>query len=68
MDGYTLARSLRRIPGIVHCKIIAVSGYPPDSQRLAKAQIDRHLLKPIAGAILAELVHEAMASVEVAGA
>ncbi len=68
MDGYTLAQSLRRVPGAEHCKIIAVSGYPADEERLAKAQIDQHILKPVAGAVLAKLVHEAMAAVEAAGA
>jgi CheY-like chemotaxis protein len=63
IDGYTLAKSLRRLPQLPHCKIIAISGYPPDEERLNKAGIDRHMLKPISGAVLASAVHAAMGEV-----
>ena len=58
MDGYTLAQSIRQVPTLKLCKIIAVSGYPPDQVRLAKAGIDRHMLKPVTGRLLAKVVSE----------
>jgi CheY-like chemotaxis protein len=54
MDGYTLAQAIRDLPGLERCKIIAVSGYPPDEERLLKAGIDQHMLKPVSGAALAQ--------------
>jgi CheY-like chemotaxis protein len=52
MDGYTLARSLRQSADLQNCKIAAISGYPPDQERMEKAGIDLHLLKPVSAAAL----------------
>ncbi len=54
IDGYTLAQSLRQVDGLRDCRIIAVSGHPPDRERMEKAGIDLHLLKPVAASVLAE--------------
>ena len=54
IDGYTLAQSLRQINGLEHCRIIAVSGHPPDRERLNKAGIEMHLLKPVAASVLVD--------------
>ena len=61
VDGYTLAQAIRDLPALAHCTIIAISGYPPDEERLSKAGIDRHLLKPVAGTALAQILHETTA-------
>jgi CheY-like chemotaxis protein len=66
MDGYTLAMSLRQLPELPHCKIFAISGFPPDDERLSKAGIDRHMLKPVSGAVLASAVHATMGAVAIA--
>jgi CheY-like chemotaxis protein len=58
MDGYTLARAMRQVPALRNCRIIAISGYPPDRERLTKAGIDRHMLKPVSGAVLAQAICE----------
>ena len=54
IDGYTLAQSLRQIDGLEQCRIIAVSGHPPDRERLDKAGIEMHLLKPVAASVLVD--------------
>jgi CheY-like chemotaxis protein len=56
MDGYTLAQSLRQVAGLENCRIVAISGYPPDQERLDKAGIDRHILKPVAPSALAQVL------------
>ncbi len=58
LDGYTLAQSLRQISALRDCRIVAVSGHPPDRERLDKAGIDMHLLKPVAASVLAEALGE----------
>ncbi len=48
MDGYELARSLRRRPASASATIVAMSGWgaPDDVQRAMQAGFDRHLSKP----------------------
>jgi PAS domain S-box-containing protein len=49
MDGYELARQLRRQPGMDHALLVAITGYgqPEDRRRSLEAGIDRHLTKPV---------------------
>jgi CheY-like chemotaxis protein len=61
MDGYTLARQLRRLPGLAKCRIVALSGYPPDQDRMAAAGIAMQLLKPVAPTVLSQALFEAQA-------
>jgi signal transduction histidine kinase len=49
MDGYALARELRRLDETRHARLIAVSGYgqPKDRARSLDAGFDLHLVKPV---------------------
>jgi CheY-like chemotaxis protein len=49
IDGYGVARRLRRQPGFEDVILIAVSGYgqESDKQRSAEAGCDAHLVKPV---------------------
>jgi two-component system CheB/CheR fusion protein len=48
LDGYDLARSLRREEGLRGTRLIALSGYaqPEDRQRARDAGFDAHVAKP----------------------
>jgi two-component system, chemotaxis family, CheB/CheR fusion protein len=46
MDGYQLARRLRRIAGMEKALLVAVTGLAADQQRCKEAGIDCHFLKP----------------------
>lgn len=58
IDGYTLATRLRQVPRLEHCRIVAVSGHPPDHERLARAGIDGHLLKPAGAEAMIDAVRQ----------
>lgn len=48
MDGYTLARAIRAVPGYDRVAMVALSGFGSEADR-AKSQaagFDRHMLKP----------------------
>jgi CheY-like chemotaxis protein len=49
MDGFEVARRLRRIPGLLALRIIAVTGYGSDldRERAKEAGFDHHLVKPV---------------------
>ena len=49
MDGYELAKSLRKQAETAHCVLIAVTGYGQDSDRSNSlaAGFDDHLVKPV---------------------
>ncbi len=49
MDGYEVARRLRRIPELKDARLIAATGYGQDTdrQRSEEAGFDYHLVKPI---------------------
>ncbi len=48
VDGYDVARALRREPGLAGVRLVALSGYaqPEDRQRARDAGFDAHLAKP----------------------
>ena len=58
MDGYELARNLRSRPETAPARLIALSGWGQDDhlRRSRDAGIDRHIVKPIDPATLADLV------------
>ena len=49
IDGYELARRLRAQPGSAHLRLIAVTGYGREEDRLRaqRAGFDDHLVKPV---------------------
>ena len=49
MDGYELGRRLRRVPGLEHIKLVAVTGYgqASDLEKSHAAGFEAHLVKPI---------------------
>ena len=49
MDGYELARHLRALPGLESIRLIAITGYSQEADRLqaVAAGFERHLVKPI---------------------
>jgi CheY-like chemotaxis protein len=58
MNGYEVARALRRDPGNGSMLIVGVSGYgaAEDRQRGAEAGLDAHFVKPVEISALAEFV------------
>lgn len=60
MNGFELARALRRVPGGADLRIIAVTGFgePDDAERSHEAGMDAHLVKPVALAELRRVLAE----------
>jgi CheY-like chemotaxis protein len=58
LDGFEVARALRREPGLQGARIIAVTGYAQESdrRRALEAGIDQHLVKPADPAFLESLL------------
>jgi CheY-like chemotaxis protein len=58
MDGYELARRIRRHPEGASIRLIAMTGYgrPEDRDRALQAGFDAHLVKPVEPAQLQELL------------
>jgi CheY-like chemotaxis protein len=48
IDGYTLARQVRREPGLEEAKLVALTAYsdPRHTERARKAGFDYHIVKP----------------------
>jgi signal transduction histidine kinase/ActR/RegA family two-component response regulator len=63
MDGYELARRLRRHPATAHATLVAVTGYGQDQDRRnsAAAGFDHHLVKPVDMAALEKILAGAAA-------
>jgi two-component system CheB/CheR fusion protein len=61
MDGYEVARQLRRLPGMRKALLVAITGYgdEADGRRCKEAGIDCHFLKPAEPAVLRELLAQA---------
>jgi CheY-like chemotaxis protein len=60
MDGYELAERLRGIPGLEKVSIAAATGYGQDADRARaeRAGIDAHLVKPVDGDRLRQVLGE----------
>jgi PAS domain S-box-containing protein len=60
MDGYEVARRLRRGPGLAPLKLVAVTGYGQEEDRRLSQQagFDRHLTKPVSPADLHDVLNE----------
>jgi CheY-like chemotaxis protein len=60
IDGYTLARELRALPGMKRSALICLSAYgrEEDVQRAKEAGCARHLLKPVAIEEIQRLLEE----------
>jgi CheY-like chemotaxis protein len=58
MDGFEVARCLRRLPALDGVRVIGMSGFGGDDQcrRSEAAGIDRYLTKPVTADVLAEAV------------
>lgn len=69
MDGYEVARRLREKPELKGICIAAVTGWgqPEDRQNSQDMGIDRHLVKPVDPSLLAQLMTEVTAAVDLAG-
>ncbi len=60
LDGYEVARRIRRLPGGDAVKLVAVSGYG-HAEALGRSQeagFDRHLVKPVAAEVLDQMLAE----------
>jgi PAS domain S-box-containing protein len=64
IDGYELARQIRKLPGGRDVTLIALTGYgfPEDRERSHAAGFDRHLVKPVAPADLQKEIADVSAS------
>ncbi|HSN85422.1 MAG TPA: ATP-binding protein [Thermoanaerobaculia bacterium] len=60
MDGYAVARQLRREPDTAPVRLVALTGYGRDSDRLEaeEAGFDLHLVKPVEPSDLRQLLAE----------
>lgn len=58
MSGYEVCRAIRQNPGGTHPRIFALTGWgmDEDRRRSSEAGFDGHLVKPVAPAILLEMV------------
>ena len=58
MDGYEVARRLRRQPGLESVQLAALTGWgqQEDRRRTAEAGFDHHLVKPVEPAALEGLL------------
>ena len=58
MDGYELAERLRQIPALERMRLVALTGYGQESDRVRSraAGFHQHLVKPVDFAAVEELV------------
>jgi two-component system CheB/CheR fusion protein len=58
MDGFEVARRLRRFPELVATRLIACTGYGrvDDVRRIREAGFERHIIKPVGAAQLETLL------------
>jgi two-component system CheB/CheR fusion protein len=61
MDGYEVARQIRRLPVVARVLLIAITGcgHEADVRRCKEAGIDCHFLKPVEPAVLRESLAKA---------
>ena len=64
MDGYEVARRLRKLPGLGELRLVAVTGYgqPSDRERSQAAGFDEHLVKPVDHAIIEPILERLLAA------
>jgi CheY-like chemotaxis protein/anti-sigma regulatory factor (Ser/Thr protein kinase) len=64
MDGYEVARRLRRTPESAHALLIALTGYGQEEarQQALEAGFDAHLTKPVSPLRLVELIESRLAA------
>jgi CheY-like chemotaxis protein len=64
MDGYEVARRLRKLPGLGQLRLVAVTGYgqPSDRERSQAAGFDEHLVKPVDHTIIEPVLERLLAS------
>jgi CheY-like chemotaxis protein len=64
LDGYAVARQLRRQPGLEGAMLVALTGYgqEEDRRRSREAGLDRHLVKPVDPAELERLLAQGPAA------
>ena len=60
MDGYEVAREIRRQPALRDVMLVAMTGYghESDQQNSLKAGFDHHLVKPVDHAALSRVLAE----------
>jgi CheY-like chemotaxis protein len=60
MDGYEVARRLRRTPGLEHTVLAALTGWgqQEDRRRTSEAGFDHHLVKPAEPQAVARLLDD----------
>ncbi len=60
MDGYEVARRMRRLPATQHALLVAMTGYgqKEDLQRAEEAGFDKHFVKPTDPRALVQLIAE----------
>jgi CheY-like chemotaxis protein len=58
MDGYAVARTLRRHPSLTQTRFIAMTGYLPDGSELCQAGFEHGLSKPFTS----QELHRALAA------
>jgi signal transduction histidine kinase len=68
IDGYEVARRLRRDPATSHIRLIALTGYglAEDNRRVMEAGFDQHLVKPVGMDQLLEALAPATAQADAA--
>jgi CheY-like chemotaxis protein len=61
IDGYAIARQLRREPALARTRIVAITGHAreEDRKRSLDAGCDEHLVKPVDPAVLDRLLNPA---------
>ena len=59
MDGFTVARQIKREPGLENVRIVVVTGYGQEEyrERALKAGCELHLIKPVDPKVLASLIN-----------
>jgi CheY-like chemotaxis protein len=64
IDGYEVARRLREDPSTRHIKLVALTGYGQESDRLRalEAGFDMHLVKPVCMEDVTEVISACMSS------
>jgi CheY-like chemotaxis protein len=60
MDGYALARDIRRRPDMAGLKLVALSAFPSGRVAATQSGFDEYLMKPIDPAVLIQAIQRVM--------